>query len=133
DALPIYGDAGDRGEQDELLAQRVERPDVEVERGDDVRRVAQLRLDLVHQQPVDAVVVAERRQAVQPDQEDHPEPGPGDREHRQPGPATHCSSSSRDRSCWPIFRSAARLITGSPTAETTISDSPTSGAWKAKN
>ena len=61
---------------------------------------------------------------------------PGPAIQRLAGAAAHCHSSSscsRERSCWRILRSAGRMISGSPTVETTISDRPTSGAWNVKN
>src|SRR2546430_2028072 len=89
-----------RSEQDELLAQGVERADIEVERGDDVRGIAQLRLDPVDQQPVDPVVVAEGGEPVQANQQYRAETGSGEREHPEAdAPAHRCSSSSPDRSC----------------------------------
>ena len=71
----VQGDAGHRREQDELLAQRVERPDVEVQGGDDVGGAAQLGLNAVEQQAVDAVVVAEGRKAVSADEQHDSEAG----------------------------------------------------------
>ncbi len=126
-----------RREQDELLAERVERAEVEVQRGDQVGRVALGHADPVEHVTVDALVVAERGQAGEAVDEHHAEAGGADPEQQQPRRAAHRSCSSRSRSRWRscsrTLRSASRIITGSPTVETTISDSATSGAWKTKN
>ena len=130
-------DAEHRGEQDELLAERVERTEVEVQRGDQVSRVALGHADPVEHASVHAVVVAERRQAGEAVHEHDAESGRADPEQQQTrGPAHRLSSSCsrrRSRSCWWTLRSASRIITGRPTVETTISDNATSGAWKTKN
>src|SRR5438270_14078078 len=128
-----HRDAGDRGEQDELLAEGVPGAQVEVEAGHDVRRPAQVRLDPVDEQPVGGVQVAEMRQTVKADQQHRPQSGSGEREQAEPHPRAHRGSSSAARSCERILRSAARMMSGRPTPETTISESATSGASKTKN
>ena len=76
-----HGDARHRREQDEFLTERVERPDVEVQGGDDVGGMAQTRLEPVDDHAVDAVERAERRQSREADHEHGREARPGEREH----------------------------------------------------
>ena len=116
------------GKQDELLAESVEPAYVEVQRGDQIGRVALGHADSVDHVTVDAVVLAEGGQAREAVDEDYAKAGGPDREQHQPGGAAHPSFSRRSRSCSWTLRSASRIITGSPTVETTISDRATSGA-----
>src|SRR5205807_2308187 len=123
----------DRGEQDELLAQRVEGADVEVQRRDDVGGVPERGLGAVDEGSIELVRVAETRQAGKRDQQHGRQATGSDAEQPQTyGPAHSPSSSALRFSCWRILRRAARMISGSPIPATTISDRATSGAWKVK-
>src|SRR5579875_405966 len=127
-----------RGEQDELLTERVEGADVEVQRCDDVGRVPHRRFGEVHHLTNDLVRVSERRKPGEADQQDGQQQATGNHGHRQPSGAGHSPFSS----CWcswylfssvRIFLSAAKTISGSPMLLMTSSDRATSGAWKVKN
>src|SRR5579859_6554753 len=112
-------------EQDELLAHRVDSAHVEDDRVDHVRRMPERHDDVVEQQTVRAVEVAEAVNAGErPDEE-----GAHDSEHGQGDqPADALAAHVRSR------RRAGRHRAGEGPAivDTTSIDSATSGAWSTK-
>src|SRR5581483_515485 len=113
------------GEQDELLAYRVEAAVQEVHRGDHPGRVCLRDRDLEDGGPVRAGIVPEPRQPGQSPQVKGRQAGPGEQEDPAALGLGHSSG----------FRTLARVsssTTGSATAPIVSADSVTSGAWNER-
>ena len=94
-----------RGEQDELLADRVEAPVVEDDRVDDVRGVPFRHRLLLQDGAVRPPVAAEPGDPPEPPREHRRDPERPNGEDDEPGPPAHRSRSR-------IFANVSRIITG---------------------
>src|SRR3954453_3763807 len=122
-------------EEDQLLTERVEPTQVERHAGHRVRDLALVEHDLRGEGRVRAARVAVGRQPAHAPDEQRRQPRERDEPDDEPRAPTHGSPSDEPpsaRSSVRIFARVSSTITGTATPATTIGDSPTSGAPKAK-